>query len=299
MTTTDEFLNYLKNERNRSPLTIEAYRRDLEDFEVFFCRVDPLLTWETADADIVRAWMESMMDKGNKATSVNRRLSALRAFYRYAMTRRTVTKNPTLTVQGPKKAKPLPKFIKEDDMDRLLDSTHLWDDNSYADLRDRTIIQTFYETGMRLAELINLQDKEIDYTARQLKVLGKRNKERIIPFGNSLNDALKKYAAMRDELITRTDSGHFFLNEKGKKMTPDNVRRIVKSRIALVSTQQKRSPHVLRHSFATAMLNNGADIESVKKLLGHADITTTEIYTHTTFEQLKKTYKKAHPRSQQ
>lgn len=292
-----DFVVYLRNERGRSPLTVEGYEGDLTEFEAFFKTVDENLTFETVDADIIRAWMESMMDEGQKATSVNRRLSALRSFYRYALSRELIQRDPTATIRGPKKDKPLPKFIREEEIDRLLDSDELWDMGKHSEVRDRAIIQTFYETGMRLAELIGLQQSAVDMDACQLKVLGKRNKERIIPFGQKLRDTLSTYAAVRDSSVVRVgEEEPFFMSDKGQQLKPGAVQRIVESRLALVSTQKKRSPHVLRHSFATAMLNNGADIESVRKLLGHESIATTEIYTHTTFEQLKKAYNKAHPR---
>ncbi len=294
MTMIEEFLDYLQFERRRSPLTIKSYSEDLCAFETFFKNLGDQLTWESVDSDVIRDWMESMMDKGNSATSVNRRLSALRSLYRFALSRNMVDHDPARRVQGPKKGKPLPQFLKENEMDRLLDDTEWGDD--YKSVRARTIIMMFYETGMRLAELIGLDIGSIDYVNHQVKVTGKGNKQRIIPFGNELELTLKAFALLRDKIVAREDEA-FFVTEKGCRMTPAQVRAEVRQQLSKVCTMKKLSPHVLRHTFATAMLNHGAGIESVKRLLGHESVSTTEIYTHTTFEQLKRVYDEAHPRA--
>lgn len=290
----DLFLDYLKLERNYSPATVKHYRDDLKEFERFFQGLDQQLSWESVDSDIVRRWMEYMMDKGNAASSVNRRLSALRSFYRYALRRNLVVKDPVHGIQGPKRKRPLPQFLKESEMDRLLDE-RMWTD-SYKDVLARTIIVTFYETGVRISELIGLNDKDVDYINCEIKVTGKRDKQRIIPFGDELFKTLTAYQQQRD-IETESESVAFFRTEKGKRVTDGQVRQMVKINLSKVSTLKKRSPHVLRHTFATAMLNHDAGLESVKKLLGHESLSTTEIYTHTTFEQLKKVYNNAHPRA--
>lgn len=290
----DLFLDYLKLERNYSPATVKHYRDDLKEFERFFQGLDQQLSWESVDSDIVRRWMEYMMDKGNAASSVNRRLSALRSFYRYALRRNLVVKDPVHGIQGPKRKRPLPQFLKESEMDRLLDE-RMWTD-SYKDVLARTIIVTFYETGVRISELIGLNDKDVDYINCEIKVTGKRDKQRIIPFGDELFKTLTAYQQQRD-VETESESVAFFRTEKGKRVTDGQVRQMVKINLSKVSTLKKRSPHVLRHTFATAMLNHDAGLESVKKLLGHESLSTTEIYTHTTFEQLKKVYNNAHPRA--
>ncbi len=290
----DLFLDYLKLERNYSPATVKHYRDDLKEFERFFQGLDQQLSWESVDSDIVRRWMEYMMDKGNAASSVNRRLSALRSFYRYALRRNLVVKDPVHGIQGPKRKRPLPQFLKESEMDRLLDE-RMWTD-SYKDVLARTIIVTFYETGVRISELIGLNDKDVDYINCEIKVTGKRDKQRIIPFGDELFKTLTAYQQQRD-IETESESVAFFRTEKGKRVTDEQVRQMVKINLSKVSTLKKRSPHVLRHTFATAMLNHDAGLESVKKLLGHESLSTTEIYTHTTFEQLKKVYNNAHPRA--
>ena len=290
----NEFLNYLKFERNRSDLTIKNYGEDLRAFKEFYGNLEGCHSWKSVDSDIIRDWMESMMDKGNNATSINRRLSALRSFYRFALARKLVDKDPVHGVTGPKKGRPLPQFLKENEMDRLLDAES-WTE-SFEDVRDRTVIMTFYETGIRLSELIGLDDSMVDFSNRQLKVTGKRNKQRVIPFGEELLATFCDYMKCRDKEADR-QSEALFVTAKGQRMTSSQVREAVKRNLSKVCTLKKRTPHVLRHTFATAMLNNKAGIESVKKLLGHESLSTAEIYTHTTFEQLKREYYSAHPRA--
>lgn len=291
----DKFLDYLRYEKRRSERTVEAYKNDLEAFKAYFKDLNEQLSWSVIDSNIVRNWMESMMDKGNSATSINRRLSALRSFYRFAKSRSLIEKNPTQQIVGPKKSKPLPQFLKEKEMDRLLDSLE-WG-NDFLSIRDKTLVTLFYETGMRLSELVGLNDADIDFSLQQIKVTGKRNKQRIIPFGNGLKDLLQTYIALRNKDMERKNEA-LFLSKQGNRMECEQVRRRVKVHLSKVSTLKKRSPHVLRHTFATALLNNGADLESVKELLGHTSVKTTEIYTHTTFERLKRVYKTAHPRAE-
>ena len=295
MIMTEEFLNYLRFERNRSELTISNYERSLKDFETYFKNRDSQLSWESVDSDIIRDWMEGLMDKGHMASSVNNCLSAVRSFFRFALARKMVEKDPAYAVRGPKKQKPLPQFVREDAMDRLIDLPQMWGEG-FSELRARTILILFYETGVRLAELVALDDVDVDFINRQLKVTGKRNKQRVIPFGEELAQQLRDYIAQRDAALPRLD-GALVVDDKGRRISRSAVEREVHKRLSMVTTMKKRSPHVLRHSFATAMLNNGARLESVRKLLGHESVATTEIYTHTTFEQLKKVYKHAHPRA--
>ena len=290
----EQFLDYLRYERNRSPLTVKNYGDDLRAFHKFIKSLDDHLSWQSVDADIVRDWIESMMDKGNNATSVNRRLSALRSFYRFALSRHLVDRDPAHNVEGPKTSKPLPQSLTESEMNRLLDDTE-WG-NSFNNVRARTIIIVFYETGIRLSELIGLDDVSVDMEACEIKVTGKGDKQRVVPFGSEMLEALKEYVAVRDSSVVRSCDA-FFVTAKGVRMQPGTVREEVSRCLSAVSTLRKKSPHVLRHTFATAMLNNGAGIESVRKLLGHESASTTEIYTHTTFEQLKRVYEEAHPRA--
>jgi integrase/recombinase XerC len=290
----DQFLNYLRYERSASSQTVQTYEESLREFESYISLRDSGLSLQAVDADLIRDWMESLMDKGNTASTINKKLSALRSFYRFSLKRGLVEKDPAHVVTGPKKSKPLPQFLREGEMDKLLDQLE-WG-NDYKDVRARTILLLLYEAGLRRSELIGLNDSNIDFNERQLKVTGKRNKQRIIPFGEELAEALSKYIAMRDEQFENSE-GAVFLDDKGGRITGAQVYNIVRKNLSLVTSLKKRSPHVLRHSFATAMLNNGAGLESIKNLLGHESVSTTEIYTHTTFEQLKRVYKEAHPRA--
>ena len=291
----EKFLDYMRYERNRSPLTVQNYEEDLRMFEAFFKNKDNQVSWESVDSDLIRDWMEDMMDSGHAATSVNRRLSALRSFFRFALSRHLVERDPAHAIVGPKKNKPLPTFVKEKEMNRLLDGEEMWGD-SFEDLRARTIIILLYHTGIRVSELTGMDVSSVDVIDRYIKVRGKGNKDRVVPFGDELKKDLQKYLEAR-ESVTGMSGGPLLTDDKCRRMTTAKVRVIVEDCLAKVTTQKKRSPHVLRHSFATAMLNNGAGIESVKKLLGHARVSTTEIYTLTTFEQLKRIYKQAHPRA--
>ena len=290
----DEFLDYLRYERNYSALTVENYGKDLADLQAYFEDLDEGLTWTTLDADVIRGWMEHMMDRGNTATSVNRRLSAVRTFYRYARSRGIIEANPAHAIEGPKKQKPLPQFVKEREMDELLEP-EIWGED-YKDVRARTLLLMFYSTGMRLSELINLDDSMVDFTTCEIKVTGKRDKQRIIPFGEELRSTLQEYIARRDADTERATDA-LFVTSKGERMNSNQVRYEVSKALARVTTLRKRTPHVLRHTFATAMLNHEAGLESVKKLLGHESLSTTEVYTHSTFEQLKRVYNNAHPRA--
>ena len=289
-----DFVNYLRNERNYSEQTIVYYERSNQEFQDYFKFMDATLSWTSIDKDVVRMWMESLMDQGEAAGTVNKKLSALRAFFRYLLRKKIITVNPMATIKGPKKEKPLPMFVRESEMNKLLDQyTAVTID--YEQLLARTIVLMLYETGMRRAEFLGLKDKDIDFTTHQIKVTGKRDKQRIIPFGNELEEAAKEYMKVRDEEFPEHPDA-FLISKRGNKLNESAFGQIVKQQLSLVTSIKKRSPHVLRHSFATAMLNNGANIESVQKILGHQSLETTQVYTHTTFEQLKKAYAKAHPR---
>ena len=290
----DSFLEYLRLERNYSERTIVSYETDLREFEEYFQEVDAGLDFKKIDADIVRRWMVRLMDEGRAATSVNRKLSTLRSFYRFLLRRKEVVINPMLKVVGPKKKKPLPFFVREKDMDRLLDESLF--EEGFEGCRDRLILEMFYATGMRLSELIGLNDADVDLSARLIKVTGKRNKQRLIPFGNELEEDLLIYIKVRNEALPEGTKA-FFVRKNGMRMYPLQVYRLVRKSLSKVVTLKKRSPHVLRHTFATAMLNGKAEMRAVKELLGHESLVTTEVYTHTTFEELKKVYELAHPRA--
>ncbi len=290
-----EFLDYMRYERRRSEQTLQGYRLDLEAYVAYLDTLEGHVIIDTADTEDIRGWIEAMMDRGNSPTSICRRLSAVRSMYRYALARGLVSHDPAHIVRGPKKSRYLPQFVREDDMDRLLDSAEWGSD--YISTRARTILILLYETGMRASELTSLDDSSVDFAQGEIRVTGKGNKQRAIPFGDELRTQLHEYIRQRDAMWQQRIDTALILNDRGSRMTYVQLRKEVMMRLSAISNLAKRSPHVLRHSFATAMLNNGADLESVQKLLGHSELSTTEIYTHTTFEQLKKVYSKAHPRA--
>lgn len=292
--TVESFLQYLRYERNYSEKTIVSYGIDLKEFQRFLKEMDGEMKLEDVDSDVVRGWIVKLMEGGMSSASINRKLSTLRTFYKYLLKKKMITVDPVSIVKGPKRKKPLPTFVRESDMDRLLDGD-LFDD-SFEGVRDKLIMAMFYETGIRLSELILLDDADIDLFSNVLKVTGKRNKQRLIPFGENLKKAIQSYVGCRNVAVGCLCEA-FFVRKNGKRLYHMLVYKLVKQNLSKVVALKKRSPHVLRHSFATAMLNNEAELEAVKELLGHKSVTTTEIYTHTTFEELKKIYKQAHPRA--
>lgn len=290
------FLQYLSYEKNYSPLTIKSYEEDLKLFKRFLDSLDQEITWQTVDSSIIRRWIISLMDAGEKSSTVDRRLSAIRSFYRYWMREGEADVNPAATLNGPKRSKPLPYFIKENEMDRLLDNNVYFPDG-WMGMRDRLILQTFYMTGMRRSELTGLNDEDVRTEEGVIRVYGKGKKERLIPIGEEEVKAITAYKAMRNAQIPDRISNAFFITRKGDRLTGERVWGIVRKYLSFVSTLKKRSPHVLRHTFATSMLNHNADLRSVQELLGHARLGTTEIYTHVSFEELKEIYNQAHPRA--
>ena len=291
---TDSFLDYLRFERNYSEKTIVSYGIDLIKFEEYIRGKDENVDFTTVDADLVRGWVMNLIEDGYTSASVNRKLSSLRSFYRFLLKKGVIGEDPMLKIIGPKNKKPLPVFLKEREMDRLLDDVPFKED--FTGCRDRMVLEMFYATGMRLSELIGLNDVDVDFSASLIKVTGKRNKQRLIPFGEELRRAMFVYLKIRNEVLPGK-AGAFFVLKNGKRMYPGKVYLLVKRNLSKVVSLKKRSPHVLRHTFATAMLNNEAELGAVKELLGHSSLTTTEIYTHTTFEELKKVYEQAHPRA--
>ena len=292
------FVDYLRYERNLSERTIKGYSAGLEAFERFFKRLDAELCWENLDEDVIRDWMMAMMEEGNRTGGICCRLSSVRAFYKFLLKRGLVDRNPAHLVVAPKREKNLPIFVREDQMDRLLDGNYFPED--FVGVRDRLILLAFYSTGMRLSELTGLALDDVDCKQSQVRVTGKRNKQRVIPFGAEMMSSIHSYLAMRHAMLMEKGivSNWLFVSEKsGGRMSDSKVRQIVQAYLGRVTTLRKKSPHVLRHSFATSMLNHRADLQSVKELLGHERLSTTEIYTHTTFEELKDMYNQAHPRA--
>lgn len=291
---TDSFLDYLQYERNYSEETIKSYREDLRQFEEFAREEIGDSAPSEVKAELVREWIVSLMDRGYTSTSINRKLSSLRSFYKFLLRKGEVAVNPLQKITGPKNKKPLPAFLRESDMDRLLDEVDFGE--GFKGCRDHMIIEMFYATGVRLSELIGLDNKDVDFSSSLIKVTGKRNKQRLIPFGEELKIAMTEYVDVRNEAVpVRTDA--FFVRENGERLSRSIVENLVKRNLSKVVTLKKRSPHVLRHTFATTMLNHDAELGSIKELLGHESLATTEVYTHTTFEELKKVYNLAHPRA--
>lgn len=290
----DDFLSYLQFEKNYSVKTIESYRVDLFQFERYIKDCNEEITFSSVDADIVRQWIVNLISEKYSASSVDRKLSSLRSFYKFLLIKKEVSASPMRKIIGPKKAKTIPTFLKETEINKVLDETTY--KKGFIGIRDRTIIELFYATGIRLSELIGLNDDNINLTASLLKVTGKRNKQRLIPFGPELNESLSAYIKVRNDTITNTANA-FFTKENGEKLYSEIVYKLVRRQLSKVVTIKKRSPHVLRHTFATAMLNNEASLNVIKELLGHSSLAATEVYTHTTFEELKKIYKQAHPRA--
>ncbi len=290
----DSFIGYLKVERGYSACTLRAYGADLRMFEEYLVSLGESLSLLDVDSDIVRGWVSTLMDEGVAASSVSRKLSSLRTFYSYLCSEGRIDSNPAHNVASPKRGKTLPVFVKESDMDFILDAES---DAGFEEYRDKLIIMLFYVTGIRLSELVNLDISSVDMSGGVLKVLGKRNKQRMIPFVGELREHLSSYIRMRAEVVGCNEDA-LFVSLKGTRITRSAVYRLVKRVLSENNVQlSKRSPHVLRHSFATAMLNNNADLNVVKEILGHSKLATTEIYTHMTFEELKQFYKKAHPRA--
>lgn len=290
---TDSFLKYLRYERNYSSCTLDAYRRDLDQFEAYLRDESVFFDPKGIDADIVRGWLVSLMENGASTTSANRKLSTLKSFFRYLQKMGEVDANPLRLVTGPKNKKPLPVFVRDSEMEELLQEENFEKDLQGS--RTRLILEMLYVTGMRRAELIGLRLSDVDFSLMQLKVSGKRNKQRIIPFAESLKMLIEEYLNFREE-ICPNGVDWLFVSDKGEQMPVSAVYKVVRERLASVASLTKRSPHVLRHSFATSMLNNGAELTAVKELLGHESLASTSVYTHTSFEELKKMYK-AHPRA--
>lgn len=285
-----EFLKYIQYIKHYSPHTVSSYRKDLEQFFAY-CS----LPTETAvDHRQIRDWIIELMESGVSARTVRRKISALKSYFRYLMREGHIQVNPLNRVLTPKTDKKLPVFVSENQMNRLLDEVDFDDD--YPGHRNRMIIETFYNTGIRRSELIGLRIGDIDFGSGFFKVTGKRNKERLVPMSPVFSNLLKNYVDIRKEAFPGKDDW-LFVTSEGDKIYPKLVYRVVTSFLSLVTTAEKKSPHVLRHTFATHMLNKGADLNAIKELLGHANLSATEVYTHNTFEKLKSVYKQAHPRA--
>lgn len=288
----DKYLQYLSDEKNYSENTINSYRIDLEQFSDFLVSTGVVFDVNTISHNDLREWIVSLMDNGEKPASVKRKISTLRSFYKFLNRKSLTLNNPTLKIISPKLPRPIPKFFKEKDLDKCLEISK--NIHTFEGIRNSLIIEIIYQTGLRCSEVVSLLDENVDVNSCQLKVLGKGNKERIIPFGSDLSGMIENYRSARDEIQSLTNT--FFISTKGLPLTNHQIYIIVRDLMGMVTTQEKRSPHVLRHTFATAMLNDGADISAIKALLGHSTLAATQVYTHATFEQIKNIYQQSHPR---
>ena len=289
----EEFIDYLSLQKRLSKHTVENYSVDLIQFLKFLEQEDSAIKLKEITYHHIRHFISLAMDEGKSAETVNRKLSTIRTFFKFLLKNSLIEINPTTKVKGPKNAKKLPVFLDEDQTESIFNKLHF--EKGFEGIRDKLLIEILYMTGIRRAELMNLKESDVDLFNLQLKVLGKRNKERIIPFGLALKRNLESYLHVKEEQALL--SPWLLVSKANKQLRADQITLIVKRILSSVSTGKKKSPHVLRHTFATHLLNNGADINAVKELLGHAGLSATQIYTHNTIDKLKKTYKQAHPRS--
>ncbi len=290
----DEFLMYLSGDRGYSPRTVKTYAGDLLAFSEYLQSIDAELRWNNVDGDLVRRWVMERMKQRTTPQTVKRQLSTLRSFFKYRHRLGRGEGNPVRYVGNPKVEKRLPNYVKESEMERLFEVVAFSDD--FCGYRDRLLVLFLYTTGVRVSELLGLTLSALDLEKSELKVTGKRNKQRIIPFGEELHREITEYLRRREQSVSIV-SNRLFVRPDGAPMQYNEVRLVVRNALSAVTTMKKKSPHVLRHTFATAMLNNGAELEAVKELLGHESLAATEVYTHATFAELKKEYEQAHPRA--
>lgn len=293
----NRFLSHLKFEKRFSEHTVTAYKGDIEQFLSYLASEYQTSEESEVTHFFVRSWVVSLMESGLSPKSVNRKITSLKSYYRFLVREGLVQANPMLRIQSPKTPKQLPSFVDEQRMDFLFDQLEF--PEGFEGLRDRTVLELFYVTGMRLSELVNLSVDDVSAEQMSVKVLGKRNKERIIPLSNEMVSAIRTYLPERANHMKEMGrtGDYLFPGNKGNKIYTKFVYRLVKKYLGMVTTSDKKNPHVLRHTFATHMLNNGAEINAVKEILGHASLAATQVYTHNTTEKLKKIYKQAHPKA--
>ena len=285
----DVFLNFIKTERRLSQHTIKSYSSDLKQFSKFLseeCNINSDINQVTFQT--IRSWVVCLLENNINPRSVNRKISVLKSYYKFLLQEGILSYNPMIKIISPKTSKRLPSFVDKDDIQNLLDKVQF--ENNYTGSRDKLIIEFFYVTGIRLSELINIKISDIDFNNNYIKVLGKRNKERLIPLSDNMINKLENH-------INKNKITKYLFTNKGNKMYSKLVYRLVKKHLKLVSSIDNKGPHVLRHTFATHMLNNGADINAIKELLGHSNLNATQVYTHNSIEKLKSVYNQAHPRA--
>ena len=291
----ESFSRFLQFEKRYSGKTVEAYLRDLSQFRVFLAESYAQNDISQASHLHIRSWLVSLLEQKTTPRSVHRKVSSLKSFFKFLLRKQVITKNPTAKVLTPKLSKRLPEFIPEKDTQNLLRQPV--DQESYVSLRNALVITMFYGTGMRVSELAGLSEGDINHHQKQVKVLGKGNKERIVPLQEEVLEILRQYMSVRHQIPNADATKALFLTEKGQPLYPRAIQRLVKTALNGMTTLEKKSPHVLRHTFATHLLNRGADINAIKELLGHANLSATQVYTHNSIEKLKNIYKKAHPKA--
>lgn len=291
----DTFLAYLEYEKRYSPHTITAYAGDIAQFLNFLEEVSGVSSLEEVDHWQVRSWVVDLLGRNVRPRTVNRKLSTLKTYFKFLLKRGHISRNPMLKVIAPKTGKRLPVYLQPAEVEHLFERLAFGPE--YADQRDRLLLELLYTTGMRRAELIGLRIEDIDLRSRQLKVLGKGDKERLIPFGGPLAEHLQRFLDLRAATFSDTPHRELLLMDSGKPFYPKAVYNIVKKYLSQVSTVEQRSPHTLRHTFATHLSNNGADLNAIKELLGHSSLAATQVYTHNSIEKLKEIYQQAHPKA--
>jgi integrase/recombinase XerC len=291
----DSFLKHLQYEKRLSRNTVLAYQNDLHQLQQFLLQHNSLSDITLADYTMVRSWIVNLVEAGIEPASVNRKIACLRTFFKFLLSQEMINKDPMTKINVLKTKKRLPDFVKEDDMVNLLDN-HIFEE-TFEGCRDLLILEMFYGTGIRLSELINLKERAVDFRNRTIKVLGKRNKERVIPFSSSLVLIIEKYLAIRNRQVQMKEHGNLFVRANGESCYPMMIYKIVKKYLDQFPSVEKRSPHVLRHTYATHLLNNGAELNAVKDLLGHSSLAATQVYTHNSMEKLKKVFDQAHPKA--
>ena len=290
----DKFLTYLEKEKNYSALTLKAYRTDLTGFETFLQEQNT--TVDKATGKDVRLWIAQLSEKNLSEKTINRKIAALKSFYKFLQKTGSIQQNPVAQLTGLRVHRKIPVPFSSSEIQDLLDAGFFPDD--YEGVRDHCLITLLYTTGIRRAELINLKEKDIDFHKKELKVTGKRNKQRIVPLLLSTINTIKHYIDLKNDFFAdKSVENYLFLTKKGKKMYDVLVYRVINSYFSSVSAKHKKSPHILRHTFATHLLNNGADLNSIKELLGHSSLAATQVYTHSSIQELKKVYRNSHPRS--
>ncbi len=286
----DEYFKYLKFEKQFSSHTLQAYKTDLQQFYVFANNSEII-----EDTNIIRSWIISLMEKNYDTQTINRKISTLKSFYKFLLKENKIKINPLDKILSLKSDKKLAQFIPKEHIEHFFKKDLF--KNNFAGIRDMLVIEILYTTGIRLAELVELKHDDINYFNKTIKVLGKRQKERIIPITKNLVKTISKYIEEKEKLPFLIEKKYLLTTDKGKHIYRKKVYRIVNQYLTLLSTVSKKSPHVLRHTFATHLLNNGADLNAIKELLGHANLSATQVYTHNTFKKLNKVYNQAHPRA--